>query len=121
MTPAKNTAEAVAYAMTVLDVYVQLPGAPARLTPQDQRQAQLWFQRGVPCSLVETALLLGCLRRLIRPPGAPRLSAIRSLSYFQPVVEELLDTPVPDNYRAYLRHRIEQYRRAHPDPDSDPP
>ena len=121
MSPAKDVAEAMAYSMAVLDLYLHLPGVPARLSVLDQRQAQLWFQRGVSLSVVETALLLGSLRRLRRPAQAPGLPAIRSLAYFQPVLEELLETPVPDSYRAYLRAQIEQHRRAHSGPDSAAP
>jgi hypothetical protein len=44
---------------------------------------------GVPLETVETALLLGALRRMIRPPDAPRLTPIRSLAYFRPLIEEI--------------------------------
>ena len=56
-----------------------------------------------PLPLVETALLLASLRRMIRPPDVPPLPRIRSLAYFQPVIEELLESPVPDGYLQYLR------------------
>jgi|SRR5580658_5834840 hypothetical protein len=37
---------------------------------------------------------------------AASLSPIRSLAYFQPVIEELLSNPAPENYLEYLRFRI---------------
>jgi hypothetical protein len=37
-------------------------------------------------------LLLACLRRNTRPAELPPLPRIRSLAYFQPVVDELLET-----------------------------
>jgi hypothetical protein len=40
---------------------------------------------------------------MIRPPDVPPLPRIRSLAYFQPVIEELLESPVPDGYLQYLR------------------
>ena len=55
---------------------------------------------------VETALLLGSLRRLIRPADSPRLAPIRSLAYFRPVIEELQENPAPENYRDYLRLKL---------------
>jgi transposase len=55
-------------------------------------------QRRVPLTLIESALLLASLRRLLRPADSPPLSLIRSLAYFQPVIEELLYNPVPDSY-----------------------
>ena len=100
--PASNSAT---YVIAVLKLYGELPDAPPRTNPQDQRQARSWFDRGVPLTVVEAALLLASLRR-IRPPGAPPLPRIRSLAYFQPVIEELLENPVPEGYVRYLRVKL---------------
>jgi hypothetical protein len=56
--------------------------------------------------MIESAFLLASLRRLVRPADLPPLSPIRSLAYFQPVLEELLANPAPDNYREYLRLKL---------------
>ena len=100
--PASNPAT---YVLSVLTLYGELPDTPLRTNPQDQRQARSWFDRGVPLSQVEAALLLASLRR-IRPPGVPPLPRIRSLAYFQPVIEELLENPVPEGYVQYLRVKL---------------
>jgi hypothetical protein len=94
------------YVSSVLTLYVDLPDTALRANTQDQRQARTWYDRGVPLSVVETSLLLASLRRLARPPGVPPLPRIRSLAYFQPVIEELLESPVPDNYLQYLRFKL---------------
>lgn len=47
--------------------------------------------------------MLASLRRLVRPADGPPLSPIRSLAYFQPVIDELLSHPALDNYLEYLR------------------
>ena len=94
------------YVSSVLTLYVDLPDTPLRANTQDQRQARSWFDRGVPLSVVETALLLVSLRRMTRPPDVPPLSRIRSLAYFQPVIEELLENPAPDSYLQYLRFKL---------------
>ena len=60
----------------------------------------------VPLEAVETALLLACLRRTVRPTDVPPLPRIRSLAYFQPVIEELLEHPVPGGYLQYLRIKL---------------
>jgi hypothetical protein len=36
------------------------------------------------------------------------LSPIRSLAYFQPVIDELLAHPMPDKYLEYLRLKLRQ-------------
>ena len=85
-----------------------------RVSASDQRLARSLHQEGVPLETVETALLLGSLRRLIRPADAPRLSPIRSLAYFRPVIEELQESPAPENYRAYLRLKLRQATETPP-------
>jgi hypothetical protein len=97
---------AALYVSSVLTLYADLPDTAFRVNTHDQRQARSWFDRGVPLSVVETSLLLASLRRLARPPGVPPLPRIRSLAYFQPVIEELLGNPVPDGYLQYLRLKL---------------
>ena len=94
------------YVASVLILYVDLPDTPLRASIQDQWQARRLHDRGVPLCVVESALLLGSLRRLTRPADVPPLPPIRSLAYFQPVIDELLDHPAPDNYLDYLRLKM---------------
>lgn len=70
-----------AYIAAVVTLYVELPDTPWRTSVSDQWLARRFHDDGVPLPVVETALLLGSLRRLIRPADAPRLSPIRSLAY----------------------------------------
>jgi hypothetical protein len=99
-------ANSALYVSSVLMLYVDLPDTPLRTNTQDQRQARSWFDRGVPLTVIETALLLACLRRNTRPAEMPPLPRIRSLAYFQPVIEELLENPVPEGYLQYLRFKV---------------
>lgn len=94
------------YVATVLRLYLELPETPSRAGPHDRERANEFHRRRVPLNLIESALLLGSLRRLGRPPESPRLSPIRSLAYFTPVVEELTANPLPDGYLEYLRHKM---------------
>ena len=91
------------YVSSVLMLYVDLPDTPLRASNPDYRLARSWLERRVPVSLVESALLLASLRRLTRPRDLLPLPRIRSLAYFQPVVDELLETPLPAGYLEYLR------------------
>ena len=94
------------YVSSVLMLYVDLPDTPLRANTQDQRQARGWFDRHIPLAVIETALLLACLRRHTRPPDVPPLPRVRSLAYFQPVIEELLENPAPAGYLQYLRLKL---------------
>jgi len=82
------------------------PETPLRASVQDQRRARRFHDHGIPFRLVESALLLTSLRRLVRPADVPPLPPIRLLAYFQPVIDELLALPVPDNYLEYLRLKM---------------
>jgi hypothetical protein len=102
------------YVSAVLTLYVDLPDTPLRASASDQWLARRFHDDGVPLRVVETALLLGSLRRLIRPSDAPRLSPVRSLAYFRPVIDELRAHPAPESYLEYLRLKLCQAAAALP-------
>jgi len=97
-----------AYVAAVLMFYLDLPETPLRPSPQDQSLARRLYEDGIPLSLVESALLLASLRRMIRPSGLPPLPPIRSLAYFQPVIAELQQQPAPEGYLDYLRLKFQK-------------
>jgi len=99
-------ANSALYIAAVLTLYVDLPDTPLRASVPDQRQARVWFDKGIPLELVETALLLASLRRKARPSDVPPLPRIRSLAYFQPVLEELREHPAPSGYLQHLRLKL---------------
>jgi len=99
---------------SVVTFYLEMPDTPMRVSASDQWLARHFHQDGVPLETIETALLLGSLRRLIRPDDAPRLAPIRSLAYFRPVIEELQDSPAPENYREYLKLKLRQATKSLP-------
>lgn len=101
-----NSTAEPAYIAAVLMLYADLPDTPLRPSPQDQSLARRLYQQAVPLTVVESALLLGSLRRLIRPVDAAPLSAVRSLAYFQPVIAELQQQPLPEGYLDYLRAKL---------------
>ena len=102
------------YVSSVLTLYVDLPDTPLRASVSDQWLAGRFHDDGVPLQVVETALLLGSLRRLVRPAEAPRLSPIRSLAYFRPLIDELREHPAPESYLHYLRLKFRQAAAALP-------
>lgn len=103
-----------AYVATLILLYVDLPDTPLRPTPQDQSVARALYRHNVPLALVESALLLACLRRLVRRNGLPPLAPIRSLAYFQPVITELQQQTLPDGYLDYLRLKFQKMAASTP-------
>jgi hypothetical protein len=65
------------YVAAVLALYVDMPETPLRAGVSDHWLARRFHDDGVPLRVVETALLLASLRRLIRPPDLPPLPPVR--------------------------------------------
>ena len=96
------------YIDAVLSAYTDMPETRVKPTAGDRTTARRLLERGIPIRTVQTALALGSLRRLARPPDYPRLQPIRSLAYFLPIVNELLETPVPEDYGRYVHTKLKQ-------------
>lgn len=96
------------FVLAILELYSQLPDTPESASPADEACVRRLYQRRIPFGVIEAALLLGSLRRRCRPPDATPLAGIRSLAYFQPIIEELLHTPVSESYRATLRLKMQR-------------
>jgi hypothetical protein len=45
---------------------------------------------------------------LLRPADAPPLAIVRSLAYFQPVIDEVQELKVGDDYFQHLRRRLDR-------------
>ena len=108
MNPHISDPAADSYVTAVLTLYLGLPETPLRASTQDRKLARQLYERGVALDVVESAFLLASIRRLARPADVSALSPIRSLAYFQPVIEELLSNPAPKNYMEYLRLKLQQ-------------
>jgi hypothetical protein len=95
----------------VLNLYRQLPETSYRSSPNDRKSAMELHKRGIDRSTIESAFLLGSVRRLSRSPEMPPLSPIRSLAYFFPIIQELVDNPISENYVSYLRIKLQSLSR----------
>jgi hypothetical protein len=98
------------YVRKVLEAYRNTPGTCGSLRRPDRTLAVELYQRGVPLHTVENALVLAAVRRLIRPADAPPLTTVRSLAYFMPVIEEVLETEVGEEYFQYARQKLQRLR-----------
>jgi hypothetical protein len=94
------------YIRQVLEAYRKTPGTMGTVHHADRTLAAQLYQRGVSVTVIENALVLAATRRLVRPAGAPPLGVIRSLAYFLPVIEEVLESRVSPDYFTYLRHKL---------------
>jgi len=97
------------YIQKVLDAYRQTPQTTGMIRRPDRLLAAQLHGRGVPLCAVENAFVLATSRRLIRPRNAVPLNTIRSLAYFSPVIEEVLELRINPEYFQYLRHKIKRF------------
>jgi len=100
------------YVQQVLTAYRQTPGTAGTIRRQDRLLAAQLHARSVPLRVVENALVLAAARRMVRPADSPPLGTIRSLAYFSPVIEEVLELRVSPEYFQYLRHKIQRFLQA---------
>ena len=100
------------YVRRVLEAYRLTPGTCGAVRLTDRVLAAQLHQRGVPLEAVENAFVLAAARRLIRPAGAAPLGTIRSLAYFSPVIEEVLQLQVSQEYFQHLRHKLQRAASA---------
>jgi hypothetical protein len=96
------------YIRQVLEAYRKTPGTMGTVRRADRMLAAQLYQRSLSVRVIENALVLAAARRLIRPADAPPLGTIRSLAYFLPVIEEVLDLRVSPDYFQYLRQKLER-------------
>jgi len=103
------------YLRALTQIYFDLPETPRRLSRYDRQVALEWFHQQIPLPVVEAAFLLASVRRTCRLPQARPLGPVRSLAYFRPVIDEVLQNPLPAGYVAYLRSKFTPQTSAHND------
>jgi len=94
------------YIRRVLEAYRKTPGTMGSARRADRMLAAQLYQRGVSASVVENAFALAAARRLVRPVDAAPLGTIRSLAYFLPVIEEVLNMRVSPEYFQYVSRKL---------------
>ena len=94
------------YVRRVLEAYCQTPGTTGRVHRADRVLVAQLHDRGISVEVIENALVLAAARRLSRPDDAARLATVRSLAYFLPVIEEVLEIHVNPAYFQYLRRKL---------------
>ena len=95
------------YLEAVLATYSSLPGTPPRPSRRDRQLARELCRRCVPLRTVRDALVLAAARRTLR--SGPPLLPVRTLHYFLPVIEEVLEQPLDPGYDEYLDAKLKPF------------
>lgn len=96
------------YVRRVLDAYCATPGTIGTARRPDRMLAAQLHERGIPLIAVENALVLAAARRMMRPADAAPLGTVRSLAYFAPVIEEVLQMQVSSEYFRHVRGKLQR-------------
>ena len=86
------------YVRQVFEAYRNTPGTAGAVRRPDRMTAVGLYQRGVPVKTVENSLVLAASRRLFRSSDALPFGTVRSLAYFLPVIEEVLESRISQDY-----------------------
>ena len=100
------------YIRRVLEAYRKTPGTMRTVRRPDRLLAAQLHQRGVSLTVVENAMVLAASRRMTRSADAMPLGTIRSLAYFLPVIDEVLNLRIKPDYFNYLRHWMERHTQT---------
>jgi len=74
----------------------------------DVHAARALQQRALPLELVQNAVLLGACRKYVSWLEGRCPEPIHSLSYFEPLIAEIQQNPLPAGYSTYLRNQVKQ-------------
>jgi hypothetical protein len=78
----------------------------ASFSTADEILARKWLENGVSVQRIEQAILLGCARKYVAWRNHRDSTPIRSLHYFEPVLEEIDRLEISSDYWTYVRSRM---------------
>jgi hypothetical protein len=100
--------EQKAYVASVRACFLSLGCASGKFGAADAVDAKDLQKRGIPLALVEDAMLMGACRKYSSWFEGNALEPIRNLHYFDQLIVEIQQEPLPPGYPAYLREKVRQ-------------
>ncbi len=94
----------------IIRAYLDLPDTPTEASPRDFYIATALVNDGVNVDIILRAIKIGFVRRWARDHSAGPLPPIRSLAYFQAVLNGLSDGELSDDYALYIDYKFAQIR-----------
>jgi len=101
-----------AYVDSIKNGFIALGCTTGKFTARDAKIADQFQRRHIPLELVQDAMLMGACRKIISLLNGSSGEPIASLAYFEGLIAEIRERPIPVDYREYLRKKAEQLRTA---------
>lgn len=98
--------EQKAYVESVRTCFLSLGCGSGKFGAADAADARDLQRRGIPLVVIQEAMLMGACRKYSSWFEGNALEPIRSLRYFDPLIAEIQNEPLPSGYPAYLREKI---------------
>jgi hypothetical protein len=101
-----------AYIDAIKSSFIATGCTTRKFNPRDEQFALDLQRRGIPLQVVQDALLMGAARKYISWLNGGSPQPIASLAYFETLVSEIRERPIPADYREYLHKKIVQLAKA---------
>jgi hypothetical protein len=98
--------EQKAYVDSVRECFLALGCSSGKFGVAEAAAAGNLQRRGIPWAMLEEAMLLGACRKYTCWIEGQVLEPIWNLAYFEPIIAEIKEKPLPPGYSDYLRKKI---------------
>jgi hypothetical protein len=103
-----ESSEQKAYVETVRACFLSLGCGSGKFGAAEVAEARGLQRRGIPLTVIEEAMLLGACRKYGSWFEGRTSEPIKSLRYFDQLVAEIRQEPLPAGYPEYLREKVKQ-------------
>jgi len=114
MAQQEQSDEQANYIRQIKNWFFAYPLVRSEFGSTDNQLAIELYNSGVSLTLIERAMLLGFARKHSSNLNSKTDGKITSLRYFLPLLDEVKQTKVSDDYWRYLRHRLDQSFSSQP-------
>jgi len=105
-------AEREQYIHSVRECYLSMGDIHVEFRPSDVSIAKEWYERRIPLGVIRDAMLLGACRKYQSWLNGKPPQPIRTLRYFEEIITEVRNQPLPAGYSNYLRRTLKRYATA---------
>jgi hypothetical protein len=100
--------EQTVYIESVREYFLALGCGSGKFGAAEASCARDMQRRGIPLAVIEEAMFLGACRKYNSWFEGRGAEPIWSLQYFEPLIAEILEKPLPPGYSGYLRKKVKE-------------
>ena len=110
--PSSEAPEIQEYVESIRECYERLGCISGKLNVAGIEIAKQFYQRSIPLDVIYGAMFLGACRKYESWLNGGPSEPIRSMAYFEPLVAEVQEKPLPDGYSGYLRGKLRRFAES---------